>query len=63
MPASYLALLRGINVGGKNKIRMTDLSAMFVEAGGKNVRTFIQSGNVMFDSNGQDLGEGSASGG
>jgi uncharacterized protein (DUF1697 family) len=51
MPASYLALLRGINVGGKNKIRMTELSAMFVEAGGKNVRTFIQSGNVMFDSN------------
>jgi uncharacterized protein (DUF1697 family) len=51
MPASYLALLRGINVGGKNKIRMTELSAMFVEAGGKNVRTFIQSGNVIFDSN------------
>jgi uncharacterized protein (DUF1697 family) len=50
MPASYLALLRGINVGGKNKILMTDLSAMFVKAGCKNVRTFIQSGNVIFDS-------------
>ena len=50
MPATYLALLRGINVGGKNKILMTDLSAMFVEAGCKNVRTFIQSGNVIFDS-------------
>ncbi len=50
MPGSYLALLRGINVGGKNKILMTDLSAMFTAAGCKNVRTFIQSGNVIFDS-------------
>jgi uncharacterized protein (DUF1697 family) len=49
MPEPYLALLRGINVGGKNKILMKDLSAMFVEAGCKNVRTFIQSGNVLFD--------------
>jgi uncharacterized protein (DUF1697 family) len=49
MPGPYLALLRGINVGGKNKIVMTDLSAMFVKAGCKNVRTFIQSGNVIFD--------------
>jgi uncharacterized protein (DUF1697 family) len=50
MPGPYLALLRGINVGGKNKILMPDLSAMFVDAGCKNVRTFIQSGNVIFDS-------------
>jgi uncharacterized protein (DUF1697 family) len=49
MPATHLALLRGINVGGKNKILMTHLSAMFTEAGCKNVRTFIQSGNVIFD--------------
>jgi uncharacterized protein (DUF1697 family) len=49
MPEPYLALLRGINVGGKNKIQMKDLSAMFVAAGCKNVRTFIQSGNVIFD--------------
>jgi uncharacterized protein (DUF1697 family) len=49
MPESYLALLRGINVGGKNKILMKDLSAMFVDAGCKKVRTFIQSGNVIFD--------------
>jgi len=49
MPESYLALLRGINVGGKNKILMKDLSATFVDAGCKNVRTFIQSGNVIFD--------------
>ena len=50
MPETYLALLRGINVGGKNKIKMTDLNAMFVEAGCSNVRTFIQSGNVIFNS-------------
>jgi len=50
MPETYLALLRGINVGGKNKIPMKDLSAMFLEAGCKNVRTFIQSGNVIFNS-------------
>ncbi len=50
MPETYLALLRGINVGGKNKIPMNDLSSMFLEAGCKNVRTFIQSGNVIFNS-------------
>jgi uncharacterized protein (DUF1697 family) len=46
-----LALLRGINVGGKNKLPMRDLSALFVEAGCENVRTFIQSGNVVFSAN------------
>jgi len=46
-----LALLRGINVGGKNKLPMRDLSALFVEAGCENVRTFIQSGNVVFTAN------------
>ena len=49
MPGPYLALLRGINVGGKNRILMTHLSEMFVKSGCKNVRTFIQSGNVIFD--------------
>jgi len=48
MPATYLALLRGVNVGGKNKLPMKDLAAMFVEAGCLEVRTFIQSGNVVF---------------
>jgi uncharacterized protein (DUF1697 family) len=46
-----VALLRGINVGGKNKLSMRDLSALFVEAGCENVRTFIQSGNVVFTAN------------
>ncbi|MBT2553950.1 DUF1697 domain-containing protein [Arthrobacter sp. ISL-5] len=47
MPSS-VALLRGINVGGKNLIRMPDLSACFRDAGHRDVRTYIQSGNVLF---------------
>jgi uncharacterized protein (DUF1697 family) len=45
----YVALLRGINVGGKRVIRMADLRAMFEASGGTNVVTYIQSGNVVFD--------------
>jgi uncharacterized protein (DUF1697 family) len=43
-----VALLRGINVGGKNTLPMCDLAAMFVEGGCTDVRTYIQSGNVVF---------------
>jgi uncharacterized protein (DUF1697 family) len=45
---TFVALLRGINVGGKNKLPMADLVAMFGEAGCRDVRTYIQSGNVIF---------------
>jgi uncharacterized protein (DUF1697 family) len=45
---SYVALLRGINVGGKNSVPMAELSALFTEAGCAGVRTYIQSGNVVF---------------
>jgi len=48
MSTTYLALLRGINVGGKNKLPMKDLTEMFVAAGCDNVRSYIQSGNVIF---------------
>ena len=48
MSTRYLALLRGINVGGKNKLPMKDLVELFVEAGCRDVRTYIQSGNVLF---------------
>jgi uncharacterized protein (DUF1697 family) len=48
MSVTYLGLLRGINVGGKNKLPMKDLIAIFVEAGCVDVRTYIQSGNVIF---------------
>jgi uncharacterized protein (DUF1697 family) len=43
-----VALLRGINVGGKNKLAMKDLVAMFERAGSADVRPYIQSGNVVF---------------
>ena len=46
--AVHIALLRGINVGGKNKLPMKDLAALFREAGCEDVRTYIQSGNVIF---------------
>jgi len=44
----FVALLRGINVGGKNVIKMADLAACFQAQGFANVRTYIQSGNVIF---------------
>ena len=44
----YIALLRGINVGGKNRLPMKDLAAMFDDAGCEGVRTYIQSANVLF---------------
>ena len=46
-----VALLRGVNVGGKNILPMRDLAAMFEKAGCEQVRTFIQSGNVLFSAN------------
>lgn len=48
MPATHVALLRGVNVGGKNKLPMKDLVAIFSKAGCTDVRNYIQSGNVIF---------------
>jgi uncharacterized protein (DUF1697 family) len=45
---SHVALLRGINVGGRNRIAMTDLRDAFTECGFTEVSTYIQSGNVLF---------------
>jgi uncharacterized protein (DUF1697 family) len=45
---THVALLRGINVGGKNKVPMKSLAAMFEEVGCTDVTTYIQSGNVIF---------------
>jgi len=47
----YIALLRGINVGGKNIIKMSELKRVFESIGLCEVRTYIQSGNVLFKSN------------
>lgn len=46
----YVALLRGINVGGKMPVPMADLRATFTSAGFGDVATYIQSGNVVFSS-------------
>ena len=46
----FVAFLRSINVGGKNLIKMDQLSKTFEMLGFKNVKTYIQSGNVIFDS-------------
>jgi uncharacterized protein (DUF1697 family) len=50
--AAYVALLRGINVGGKNLIKMPELKACFEAGGFRDVVTYIQSGNVLFRSAG-----------
>jgi uncharacterized protein (DUF1697 family) len=49
MAASYVALLRGINVGGKNKLPMKDLIRFFVDSGCEDVQAYIQSGNILFN--------------
>lgn len=46
----YVSFLRGINVGGKNKIKMADLKRELEDTGLINVQTYIQSGNVVFES-------------
>ena len=47
-PADHVALLRGINVGGNNPVPMVALAELFERAGCHRVRTYIQSGNVLF---------------
>ncbi|MCW1907718.1 MAG: DUF1697 domain-containing protein [Candidatus Saccharibacteria bacterium] len=46
----FIALLRGINVGGNNKVAMTELKACLEAEGFTDVTTYINSGNVLFDS-------------
>ncbi len=46
----YAALLRGINVGGRHRVNMGELRQTMEEAGCTNVQTYIQSGNVLFES-------------
>lgn len=48
---TYIALLRGINVSGKNIIKMEALKNMFFDLGFEKVQTYIQSGNVIFTNN------------
>lgn len=50
----YIALLRGINVGGQKKIKMLDLRVMCEKMGLEQVKTYIQSGNIIFESANED---------
>jgi len=47
---TFVALLRGVNVGGNNKLPMADLRTSLTAIALENVRTYIQSGNVVFSS-------------
>jgi len=47
---TYIAFLRGINVGGKKKVLMAELRDLLTDFGLKNVKTYIQSGNIIFNS-------------
>ena len=47
---TQIALFRSLNVGGKNVIKMAALTALFAKSGAKNPRAYIQSGNVLFES-------------
>jgi len=51
----YISILRGINVGGHKKIKMADLKALYVALNFKAVETYIQSGNVIFESSSSDV--------
>jgi uncharacterized protein (DUF1697 family) len=57
MPRVYVAMLRGINVGGHNKVPMKDLAVMFADAGCEKVQTYIQSGNVIFQASAATAGK------
>jgi len=47
---TYISMLRGINVSGQKKIRMVELRSLYEALGMENVQTYVQSGNVVFDS-------------
>jgi uncharacterized protein (DUF1697 family) len=51
----YIALLRGINISGKNKISMAELKEYLSEAGYDTVKTYLNSGNVIFMSYNESL--------
>ncbi len=54
---TYICLLRGINVGGHKKIKMADLKTLFKTLGFNQVVTYIQSGNIVFASQKEDIAE------
>lgn len=54
---TYIAMLRGINISGHKMIKMARLEALFTELNFKNIRTYIQSGNVIFENKKTDQKE------
>ena len=52
---TYIALLRGINVSGHNKIKMVELKQLFINLSYNDVTTYIQSGNVIFKSSEKNI--------
>ncbi len=54
---SYIALFRGINVGGNNILPMKDLRALLEKLGAANVKTYIQSGNAVFQHEAEDISQ------
>lgn len=50
-----ISFIRGINVGGRKKVKMTDLRALYADLGFRDPRTLLQSGNVIFAANTADL--------
>lgn len=52
----YIILLRGINVGGKNKVSMKELKELLEKSGFQDVITYINSGNIIFSSHNSDIG-------
>jgi len=54
---SYITMLRGINVSGQKKIKMDELKKLYESLGFSNVKTYIQSGNVVFESTDSNTSE------
>ena len=52
----YIALFRGINVGGSNSLPMAELVQILSDLGAKETRTYIQSGNAVFKSTESNIG-------
>lgn len=55
--STFIAFLRGINISGKNKVPMAELKGIFVGLGFGEVKTLLNSGNVVFNSESEDLNQ------
>jgi len=53
----HIALLRGINVGGRNRVAMSDLRSLFIRLGFREAQSLLQSGNIVFESAGKTVAE------